>query len=79
MHAFEDKRSYSILKEDHSQLSSLTSGLSQTLVLNHWMTSRLVHIHKEDKKKKASNYMTIITASIFAKVLGGLLEGKLTK
>ncbi len=42
------------------------------------MTRRLVPIHKKGDKEEASNYRTIMVASIFAKVLGGLLEGKLS-
>jgi hypothetical protein len=65
----------------NSLLSSLTSGLNQALVEampRDWMTRRLVPIHKEGDKEEASNYRTIMVASIFAKVLGGLLEGKLS-
>ncbi len=63
-------------------LSSLTSGLNQALVEaipKDWMTRRLVPIHKEGDKEEASNYRTIMVASIFAKVLGGLLESNLSK
>ena len=63
-------------------LSSLTSGLNQALVQaipKDWMTRRLVPIHKEGDKEEASNYRTIMVASIFAKVLGGLLESNLSK
>jgi hypothetical protein len=63
-------------------LSSLTGGLNQALVRaipNDWMTRKLVHIHKEEDKEEASNYKTIMVASISAKVLGGLLESNLSK
>jgi Reverse transcriptase (RNA-dependent DNA polymerase) len=38
----------------------------------------LVPIHKGGSKKEVSNYRTIMIASIFAKVLGGLLEARLS-
>jgi hypothetical protein len=42
------------------------------------MTRRLVYIHKEGEKDEASNNVTIMVASIFAKLLGGFLEGNLS-
>lgn len=62
-------------------VSSLTRGLNQ--VLTHglpedWIVRRLVPIHKEGSKEDVRNYRTIMVASIFAKVLGGLLEAKLS-
>jgi hypothetical protein len=54
--------------------------LSQALVkevLKDWR--KLVLIHKEYGKEKASKFRTLIVASIFAKILGGLLKSKSSK
>jgi hypothetical protein len=75
--------SLELFQYDESRLlSSLTGGLDQALVQaipKDWMTRRLVSIHKEKDKEEASNYRTIMVASIFAKVLGGLLKSNLSK
>ncbi len=43
-----------------------------------WIQRRLVLIHKTDSKIEVTNYRTIMIASIFAKVLGGLLATRLS-
>lgn len=61
-------------------VSTLTQGLNQVVqrgLPEDWITRRLVPIHKGGCKQEESNYRTIMIASIFAKVLGGLLQARL--
>ena len=44
-----------------------------------WVIRRLVPIQKEEDKEEASNHRTIMMASTYAKLFGGLLKKKLSK
>ncbi|CAM6095001.1 unnamed protein product [Calypogeia fissa] len=62
-------------------VSTLTTCLNQVVqcgLPEEWITRRLVPIHKGGSKMEVSNYRTIMIASIFAKVLGRLLEVRLS-
>lgn len=63
-------------------LTALTKAMNQAMVdglPEAWTLRKLVPIHKEGIKEDAQNYRTVMVASIFAKVLGGLLEARLGK
>jgi hypothetical protein len=62
-------------------LSSFTRWIASTSISNakECMTRRLVPIYKEGDRKEAGNYKNILVASIFAKVLKGLLGSKLSR
>ncbi|KAL3677266.1 hypothetical protein R1sor_027214 [Riccia sorocarpa] len=61
-------------------LQTLTSLLNQACTVGlptDWTFRKVVPLHKAGPKCDPHNYRTIMVASVFAKLLGGLLEGKL--
>ena len=62
-----------------SLVSALTICLNQVVqcgLPEDWTARRLVPIHKGGSKQEVNNYRIVLIASIFAKVLGGLLAAR---